>query len=55
MMIDKLLKSELNESASDEPQAITDHMSRLTEAFGPMEETPSGETPSGETLSGETS
>ena len=55
MAIDKLLKSELNESASDAPQAVNDHMSRLTEAFGPMVDAPAGETPSDETPSGETS
>jgi regulator of CtrA degradation len=48
MIIDKLLKTELNDAASDAPQAINDHMSRLTEAFGPVVETPSGETPSSE-------
>lgn len=53
--IDKLLKTELNDIAVVAPQAINDHMSRLTEAFGPVVETPSGNTSSGETPSGETS
>ncbi len=43
--IDKLLKTEMNDLTSSAPQAITQHMSRLTDAFGPMgEETPSDET-----------
>ena len=53
--IDKLLKTELNDLVGDAPQAINEHMSRLTEAFGPIVETPSGETPSGETPTDEAS
>jgi regulator of CtrA degradation len=45
MAIDKLLKSELDDNAGDAPKAIGDQMSRLTEAFGPMVETPPVETP----------
>ena len=42
--IDKLLKSELSDLTGDAPQAINDHMSRLTEAFGPVADKPAGET-----------
>ena len=43
MAMDKLLKSELDENKGEAPKAMDDHMSRLTEAFGPMVETPPGE------------
>ncbi len=49
MAIDRLLKSELDNSAVDAPKAIDDQMSRLTQAFGPMVEVPKSDTPQDET------
>ena len=49
MAIDRLLKAELDDNAGEAPKVIGDQMSRLTEAFGPVVETPPGEKPSGET------
>jgi regulator of CtrA degradation len=47
--IDKLLKTEMNDLVGNAPPAIIEHMSRLTEAFGPVVDTSSEAKPSGKT------